>query len=853
MSRRGDQSRGENRRWNRHQDSRRRDKETRSRVKEERKAPPDTNEIRGALGGIEGGATASQIAQALGSDDPRPIAQALRRMVEQGQVLESRPGRYLLSGTGGEHAATVAEDDDGRLVAKCDDGTIHPIHPEYAIGTKAGDVVQVLLGEDGQGVVTRILRRSGREVVGTVNFRPAGPVLVCDNRREGTLPVRSAFAKFRDTYKAGDRVVGVVEVDEDGEAGVHLTRILGAESPEIADFRYVCLAHDLPGDFPPEVLAEAHAIPETFSAKGREDLREELVITIDPATAKDFDDAISLKKDARGRWVVGVHIADVSHFVRAGTALDGEAASRGTSSYLVNRVIPMLPERISNGLCSLVPHQDRYCLSAFLTLDKNGDLVGTRISETIIHSRHRFTYEEAMAVIDGSDRSNKWDAETIEMVKTASMLAQKLRSNREKAGALNLFSVEHRFSLDVDGNPISVAREATDESHQLIEEFMLLANRAVAAWIDQRGLPCVYRIHDEPDEERMALFATLLEAYGIDARGHDNRFGLQKILQRINQEPPSAKLVLNFLCLRAFAKAIYQVENVGHYALAFTHYAHFTSPIRRYPDLLVHRLAKLALRLKDYRDVEARPLYLDGLARQSSWLEQRAQLAERDIQARKAARYLASRIGETFPAVVTGAAPHGLYLQLIETGMDGLLPMRALGDDYYEYNQERQALIGKNSGRVLGVGAECDVEVDAVDIERAEVTLGLPGGATAIRTAKSRTKTVAPAPAAPAPAPVATKSADGTLAKILLGRGGRGKAPAKPAEKPAEKPAPAKPAIAAKATGRTALKRTVTPAPEPGAGVVKKGRVSAWLDRKASERKTENDRFAKLSELIRKR
>ncbi|MFM2090045.1 MAG: ribonuclease [Planctomycetota bacterium] len=844
MARRDKQSRGEDRRWRQHQDSRRRAKEARARLKEERHAPPDLDEIRGALGGIEGGATASQVAQALGSDDPRPIAQALRRMVEQGQVLESRPGRYLLSGTDGEHAATLTEDADGRLTAKCEDGTLHLLHPSYTIGAKAGDVVQVLIGEDGQGVVTRILRRAGREVVGTVNFRPAGPVLVCDNRREGTLPVRSAFAKFRDTYKAGDRVVGVVEVDEDGEAGVHLTRILGAESPEIADFRYVCLAHDLPGDVPAEVMAEAQAIPDAFPAKGREDLRDELVITIDPATAKDFDDAISLKKDARGRWVVGVHIADVSHFVRPGTALDAEAAARGTSIYLVNRVIPMLPERISNGLCSLVPHQDRYCLSAFLTLDKNGDLVGTRISETIIHSRHRFTYEEAMAVIDGSDRSGKWDAETIEMVKTASTLAQKLRANREKAGALNLFSVEHRFSLDVEGNPTSVARESTDESHQLIEEFMLLANRAVAAWIDQRGLPCVYRIHDEPDEERMALFATLLEAYGIDARGHDNRFGLQKILQRISQEPPSARLVLNFLCLRAFAKAIYQVENVGHYALAFSHYAHFTSPIRRYPDLLVHRLAKLALRLKDYRDVEARPLYLDGLARQSSWLEQRAAMAERDIQARKAARYLAGRIGESFPAVVTGAAPHGLYLQLIETGMDGLLPMRALADDFYEFDHERQALVGKHSGRVLGVGAECDVEVDAVDIERAEVTLGLPGGAATIRSAKTRSRPApAPAPAPTPAAPVATKAADGTLAKVLLGRAGKAK-PAAPAEPPA-KPA---------AKGKAAAKPAAKPAPaDPPTGTVKRGRISAWLDRKAAERKSESDRYAKLSELIRKR
>lgn len=687
------------------------------------------NPLLDALKDLPTGATANQIATKLGnSRDGREMGQSLRKLVQLGQVMEVRPGRYQISGTGGEYAAVIEAAPAGGLQAKLGDGRILKVNPLYDLGVKAGDVVQATIGEDGVALITRTIRRTGREVVGAINFRPGGMVLVADNRREGELPVLTAFARFRDEYKAGDRVVGTIETSPDGSAGVHLTRILSAETPEVTDFRYVCLAHDLPGEHPEEVVAQAKAYRGEFPLGNREDLRGELVFTIDPETAKDFDDAISLAKDAQGRWVLGVHIADVSHYVTQFSPLDREAAQRATSIYLINRVIPMLPESLSNGLCSLVPEEDRYCLSAFLTLDRGLRLVNTRLAETVINSRHRFTYEEALEVLEGRDRDDLWPDDVREVVRQVGEIAQGLRKAREKAGALNLFSVEHRFALDVDGVPTGVAKESTDISHQLIEECMLLANRAVAQWLIDKSMPCIFRIHEQPDEERLRVLAHLLEVYGLDSARIQNRFGFQKLLFDLAKEPPTARLVLNFLCLRSFKKAVYSIDNVGHYALAFDAYAHFTSPIRRYPDLLVHRLVKCALGLPGYKDTEVRRGYLDALAKQSSNLEQRAETAERDLHARKATRYLAARMGETFAGVVTGATPGGLSVQLIETGMEGFVPVRELKDDFYEYDQDRFALVGRRSGRVWGIGEELDVLVAAADIDRCDVVLSLAGG-----------------------------------------------------------------------------------------------------------------------------
>ncbi|MCS6970078.1 MAG: VacB/RNase II family 3'-5' exoribonuclease [Planctomycetota bacterium] len=685
-------------------------------------AAVDAEALLAQLAAEPAGATAGELAAKLACD-ARAVALTLRRLVERGRVLELRPGRYRASGSGGEHSAIVVADGD-RLLARCDDGASLPIDERHRLGCRAGDVVQVLrVGE--QALVTRVLRRAGREVAGTVEFAAEGRYLIPDNRREGRLPVLSAFRGFEATYRAGDRVIGILEVDAEGRTGVHLTRILEPETPEVADFQHVCRIHDLPGEFPAEVRRAVQALPADFPLGAREDARALLVFTIDPATAKDFDDALSLTPRPEGGWRLGVHIADVAHFVAEHEAIDLEARRRGTSIYLINRVIPMLPERLANGLCSLVPNEDRYCLTAWLDLDDECRLVGTRLAETLIRSRHRLTYEEAQDILDGRDRPGRWPEDLRQTLRQVSALAQRLRAARVRDGALNLYSEEQRFALDVEGEPIEVEREGAAESHQLIEECMLLANRAVAAWLEERGSPCLYRVHAEPDPDRLRLLATALENHGLDGRrALAGRFGLQAVLADLERQPPAARLVLNFLCLRAFAKAVYQVDNIGHYALAFARYCHFTSPIRRYPDLVVHRLVKRALGLPGYHDCEARREVLHAVALQCSWLEQRAEDAERDLFARKAARYFARRLGEAVAGVVTAASPRGLTVQLLESGVDGFLPLRELNDDRYVFDEERLALVGKRSGRLYAPGRELTVRIDAVDIERSSIVLG---------------------------------------------------------------------------------------------------------------------------------
>lgn len=691
--------------------------------------PPDAEAVITMLGSIPGGGTAAQVARLmnLDRDTARALSGFLRDLVQQGQLLETRPGRYQPSGAGGEHAAVLEDDGKGRLLARLPAGDFVAVDPRMTVGARPGDVCQVMLSEDGQALVTRILRRHGRIVVGALNFRPEGMVFVPDNRREGDLPVLEVPADFEKKYQAGCRVRGILQVDESGNAGVNIDGIIGVGSPDVVDFSYTCLSHDLPGPFPPDVEREAAAFTGELPVENRRDLRKSLIFTIDPETAKDFDDAISLDKREDGGWTLGVHIADVSHYVREDTELNREAAERATSIYLINRVIPMLPETLSNGLCSLVPHKDRYALTVFMQLDKHHRLVNTELCESIIHSKQRLSYEQALAVLEGSDED--LPAPLVQVIREVGDIAQAMRRARERAGALNLYSIEHRFTLDAEGNPSGVVQESTDPSHQLIEECMLLANRAVATWLEQKGFDLTYRVHAPPDNDKMEQFAAIMEAYGIDSSGAHDRFGLQRLLRRLEDEPQAARLVLNFMCLRSFKKAVYAVENIGHYALAFDSYCHFTSPIRRYPDLLVHRIVKRALKLPGYERVEIRREYLDALSRQSSWLEQRAEQAERTLHARKCARYLSGRIGESFPAVVTGASGGGLFVQILETGMDGNIPVRDLGDEFFNYDPERLALIGSRSGRVFGPGAEIDVLVVSADIERSEVVFGLDASA----------------------------------------------------------------------------------------------------------------------------
>ncbi|MFW5750226.1 MAG: ribonuclease R family protein [Planctomycetota bacterium] len=685
---------------------------------------PDRQQVLRALARHDKPVGLGQLAETLGlnqKDSVHALGRELQELKFAGEVMEVRPGRFLVAGTGGEFPVVIEPDQDHGLVARFGPSRVLPIHPRHRLGAREGD--QALAMYDGQdhAMLTKVLRRAGRETCGTLIFVHNRPKFIPDNRKEGQLLVVNPVQELRERFRVGDRVIGEV-VREGNDFAIRLDRALDESSPEVADFTQVCLAYSLPGAFPPEVEAEAAAQPPAFDPAGRADLREDFIFTIDPETAKDFDDAISIEPLDSGGYRLGVHIADVSHFVRQDNPLDVEALERGTSIYLQNRVIPMLPEVLSNGLCSLRPDEDRYALSVFIELDRRLRVREVRPTESLIRSKHRLSYEQALAMIE--DRAaGAVDPQLQQTVKDCSALAQRLRAQRERDGALNLYSVEHGFTLDPEGAPIEVTREAGDVAHQLIEEFMLLANRCVARWLHDRGRCAIYRVHGEPDEEKLEFFSASLASYGIKDVDVFSRFGLQAALRRLAEEPEAARLVLNFLCLRCFQKAVYSVENIGHHALAFPYYLHFTSPIRRYPDLQVHRLVKRELGVAGYERSEDRYAYLDALARQCSYLEQRAVAAERDLHKIKAARYLHERIGDVFAGVVTGAARHGLYVQLLETGFDGLIPMRALSDDFYQYDPDRMALVGRSTGRVLGIGHLCDVQVVAVDVGRAEVDL----------------------------------------------------------------------------------------------------------------------------------
>ena len=694
----------------------------------------DERAVERALEQAPGIVTASQLAEAMGlkGDAPKGVSKALIALKEQGKALELRPGKWASPGTGGEFPITVESAPAGSadstvLFARFDAGRCLPIPAAHRMGAKPGDQALAVIINDEHALLTRLTQRGGKCLVGTLNFSYGRVTLVPDKRREGSMPIIRDLNNVIDRYRAGDRVVATVVEDEFAGFGAELERVLDQSDPEVADFEQVRLVHDLPGDFPEDLLKAAVAITSDFDPAGRRDCRNDLVFTIDPDTAKDFDDAICLEEIAEGGYKLSVHIADVSHFVRHGGDIDAEAQFRGTSCYLVNRVIPMLPEHLSNGLCSLVPHEDRYVVSVFITLDRRGNVNHVELTESVINSKQRLDYGQALAIIEGRDPGIELVDGVQNAVIKASELAQLLRKKREQHGALNLYGSEAKFDLDVEGNPIEVTQETSDIAHQLIEEFMLLANREVASWLSERVPGVVYRIHGEPDESRLLFFAEILTGYGLPDMAVGDRPALQRILKRLEQEPPASRLVLNFLLLRCFQKATYDVENVGHYALAFSHYCHFTSPIRRYPDLIDHRLVKFALGLRDYQDVEIRPDYLDALAKRSSFLERRAQDAERELDGIKAARYLNTRLGDEFQGVVLSASGGGLHVHLVEVGLEALLPLRELQDDFYHFDRERLSLIGKNTGRVLGVGTEMPVQVVSVDIARAEVTIGPSG------------------------------------------------------------------------------------------------------------------------------
>ena len=496
------------------------------------------------------------------------------------------------------------------------------------------------------------------------------------------------------------------------------------------------LEYAIPEGFSEVVLKEVKKLPQQVIPQDeimrRRDMRDVLTFTIDPDEAKDFDDALSFQILDTGNYQVGIHIADVTHYVAEQTALDDEAYHRGTSIYLVDKVIPMLPERLSNELCSLRPDEDKLCMSVIAEMDGDAKVIRHKICRTVIRSNYRLTYRQAQDVLELSDdRTQNGEQEPLsQAIHTLNQLAKVLRANRFRQGAINFETPEVHFRLDEEGEPIEIFFHKSFDSNHLIEEFMLLANRIVATDIGKRGktkageqtdkYPFVYRVHANPDPEKLSKLSTFIKQFGFNLKTSSNGGATHKQINALldNCQGHPSQTLVETLTIRAMAKAVYATNNIGHYGLAFPYYTHFTSPIRRYPDMMVHRLvSKYLLQSKApcRTDVEE----LEQACVHSTDCEMAAQMAERDSIKEMHARWISRHVGEEFDAIVSGVTEFGLFVQLTDTMTEGLVPIRTIEPhDYMQFDEDNYCLVAARSGKTYTLSDVVRVRVTKADIER---------------------------------------------------------------------------------------------------------------------------------------
>ncbi len=588
------------------------------------------------------------------------------------------------------------------------------------------DVVEVQLyaaskGKRLEGFVKRVVKRFREFIVGTYHQTQYYSYVVPDDRKV-----------YRDILVHKDKALDAEngqkvlvrfdkwERDQHNPEGT-IVDVLGDPDTPGVDIISVAYAFNLPVRFPKKVEDEAERIPHEFSNQdiaSRLDLRDLTCFTIDPEDAKDYDDAVSLEKLDNGNQRLGVHIADVSHYVQEETVLDKEAFRRSTSVYLADRVIPMLPERLSNELCSLKPENDRLTFSCLMEFNEQLQVVDYTLQPSIIHSRRRFNYKEVQQIIDGQKQDDYRDT-----LRAMQVLSQKLSRKRFEKGGIDFETPEVKFEFDAKGFPVKIIPRERLDSHRLVEEFMLAANRTVAKHVKKiskghsKTLPFIYRVHEKPDKEKIDRFFNFLRAMEVSfkpVKRVTSRY-MQQLLQSI--KGTKEEIVIEEIALRSMMRAVYSDENSGHFGLGFDDYTHFTSPIRRYPDLVVHRLLKQYAK-HSQQAPPGQQKKLKNIAEQASRMERLAMEAERESVKLKQVEYINQYVGETFKGLVSGVTSFGLFVELEEIFIEGRINIANLNDDFYIYDEKTFALIGRDTGKVIRLGDEVRVRVEFVDLEK---------------------------------------------------------------------------------------------------------------------------------------